>query len=78
MANGRAKVIQNSAATFKRVIGNTAISLQPMLGTWIIFDNDRFDLDGAVKVKTAGGFGSGMILKQLKEREFYKKWNRQL
>jgi hypothetical protein len=40
-------VIQNSAATFKRVIGNTAISLQPMLGTWIIFDNDRFDLDGA-------------------------------
>jgi hypothetical protein len=29
------KVIQNSAA-FKRVIGNT-ISLQPMLGTWIIF-----------------------------------------
>jgi hypothetical protein len=40
------KVIQNSAATFKRVIGNTAISLQPMLGTWIIFDNDRFDLDG--------------------------------
>jgi hypothetical protein len=44
-------VIQNSAATFKRVIGNTAISLQPMLGTWIIFDNDRFDLDGAVKLK---------------------------
>jgi hypothetical protein len=34
--HGRAKVIQNSAATFKRVIGNTAISLQPMLGTWII------------------------------------------
>jgi hypothetical protein len=28
----------------KRVIG-IAISLQPML-TWIIFDNDRFDLDG--------------------------------
>jgi hypothetical protein len=34
----------------KRVIG-IAISLQPMLGTWIIFDNDRFDLDGAVKLK---------------------------
>jgi hypothetical protein len=34
--HGRAKVIQNSAATFKRVIG-IAISLQPMLGTWIIF-----------------------------------------
>jgi hypothetical protein len=33
------------------------------------FDNDRFDLDGAVK--TAGGFGSGMILKATtKEREF--------
>jgi hypothetical protein len=28
------KVIQNSAATFKRVIG--IYSLQPMLGTWII------------------------------------------
>jgi hypothetical protein len=24
-------------SNFKRVIGNTAISLQPMLGTWIIF-----------------------------------------
>jgi hypothetical protein len=36
-------------SNFKR-IGNTAISLQPMLGTWIIFDNDRFDLDG-VKLK---------------------------
>jgi hypothetical protein len=23
-------------SNFKRVIGNTAISLQPMLGTWII------------------------------------------
>jgi hypothetical protein len=44
------QVIQNSAATFKRH-RNTAISLQPMLGTWIIFDNDRFDLDGAVKLK---------------------------
>jgi hypothetical protein len=22
-----------------------------MLGTWIIFDNDRFDLDGAVNLK---------------------------
>jgi hypothetical protein len=44
-----------------------------MLGTWIIFDNDRFDLDGAVKTKTAGGFGSGMILKATtKEREFYR------
>jgi hypothetical protein len=51
MAMDAQKVIQNSAATFKRVIGNTAISLQPMLGTWIIFDNDRFDLDGAVKLK---------------------------
>jgi hypothetical protein len=40
-------VIQNSAATFKRVIGN---SLQPMLGTWI-FDNDRFDLKTAVKLR---------------------------
>jgi hypothetical protein len=27
---------RRTAATFKRVIGNTAISLQPMLGTWII------------------------------------------
>jgi hypothetical protein len=35
MAMDAQKVIQNSA-TFKRVIGNTAISLQPMLGTWII------------------------------------------
>jgi hypothetical protein len=43
-----------------------------MLGTWIIFDNDRFDLDGS-KTKTAGGFGSGMILKATtKEREFYR------
>jgi hypothetical protein len=49
LIHGRAKVIQNSAATFKRVIG-IHISLQP-IGTWIIFDNDRFDLDGAVKLK---------------------------
>jgi hypothetical protein len=37
-----------------------------MLGTWIIFDNDRFDLDR--QYKTAGGFGSGMILKQLQKK----------
>jgi hypothetical protein len=43
-------VIQNSAATFKRVIGNTAISLQPTRYL-DYFDNDRFDLDGAVKLK---------------------------
>jgi hypothetical protein len=38
------KNTQNSSATFKRVIGNSPISLQPMLGTWIVFDNDRYDL----------------------------------
>jgi hypothetical protein len=43
-----------------------------MLGTWIIFDNDRFDLDGAVKLKLQE-VGSGMILKATtKEREFYR------
>jgi hypothetical protein len=35
------------------------------------FDNDRFDLDGAVKLKLRLG-SSGMILKQLQEREFYR------
>jgi hypothetical protein len=70
-------VIQNSAATFKRVIGNTAISLQPRYLDY--FDNDRFDLDG-VKTKTAGGFGSGMILRQLQKKGSFTgcKWNRQL
>jgi hypothetical protein len=44
------------------------------------FDNDRFDLDGAVKTKTAGGFGSGMILRQLQKKGSFTgcKWNRQL
>jgi hypothetical protein len=43
------------------------------------FDNDRFDLDDS-KTKTAGGFGSGMILKATtKEGSFTGcKWNRQL
>jgi hypothetical protein len=50
-----------------------------MLGTWIIFDNDRFDLDGAVKLKL-GGFGSGMILKATTKKGSFTgcKWNRQL
>jgi hypothetical protein len=36
------------------------------------FDNDRFDLDGAVKLNCRR-LGSGMILKATtKEREFYR------
>jgi hypothetical protein len=50
-----------------------------MLGTWIIFDNDRFDLDGAVKLKLQE-VGSGMILRQLQKKGSFTgcKWNRQL
>jgi hypothetical protein len=44
MAMDAQKVIQN-AATFKRSLNFN------LVGTWIIFDNDRFDLDGAVKLK---------------------------
>jgi hypothetical protein len=49
-----------------------------MLGTWI-FDNDRFDLDGAVKTKTAGGFGSETSKATTKKESFTGcEWNRQL
>jgi hypothetical protein len=43
-------VIQNSAATFKRVIGIQLVF--NLLRDY--FDNDRFDLDGAVKLKLQG------------------------
>jgi hypothetical protein len=39
MAMDNSKVIQNSSATFKRG-DNSPISLQPMLGTWIVFELD--------------------------------------
>jgi hypothetical protein len=44
------KVIQNSAATFKRVMEVQLLVFN--LARYLdYFDNDRFDLDGAVKLK---------------------------
>jgi hypothetical protein len=77
MAMDAQKVIQNSSATFKRVVGGAAISLQPMLGTWIVFDNDRYNLVESVKTVIAGGFGKDMILKASpKEKEFLQGVNK--
>jgi hypothetical protein len=47
-----------------------------MLGTWIIFDNDRFDLDGAVKLKLQEALVVGWATK--KGSFTGCKWNRQL
>jgi hypothetical protein len=43
-----------------------------MLGTWIIFDNDRFDLDGAVKLKLQEALVWMILKATTKEREFYR------
>jgi hypothetical protein len=61
MAQDAAAAIASASTRMKNITGD-GITLQPMLGTWIIFDNDRHDIKANIETKVGNGFGKGMIL----------------
>lgn len=75
MAKEAAQVIKQSSSEFSRISGD-GIQLQPMLGTWIVFDNDRHSIKESIDKKVGNGFGKGMVLKATdKERAFLQDVN---
>ena len=62
MAKDAAAFMETASVKMRNIAGD-GITLQPMLGTWIIFDNDRHDVKANIETKVGNGFGKGMILK---------------
>lgn len=76
MAKEAQMVITKTKSIFSNKFGGKPIQMQPMLGTWIVFDNDRFELKEAIDKKLAGGFGSNLVVKATgKEEEFLQDVN---
>jgi len=75
MAKDAAAFIKNASTRMTNITGD-GITLQPMLGTWIVFDNDRHDIKANIETKVGNGFGKGMILKATEtERKFLQDVN---
>lgn len=77
MASDAKKVIEKTSAAFKAKFGQSPATMKPMLGTWIVFDNDRFNIKEAIEAKTGpNGFGSGMVIQATaEEKEFLQDTN---
>ena len=53
--------INQATAAFYREFKGREVTMQPMLGTWIIFDNDDVDFKGKMDLAASNGIGANMI-----------------
>lgn len=76
MARDAQAVIQKTTAAFSNKFRGKPVQMQPMLGTWVVFDNDRFDVKEGIEKRLGGGFGSKMVVKATEsEKEFLQDVN---
>lgn len=75
MASDALKVIQYTKAAFDNKFGGSPIKMQPMLGTWIIFDDDNANVKEAMD-KNPRTIGNSMIRKlSAREKAFLQDTN---
>lgn len=60
MAKDSFEVIKQTSAAFSKKFGNNPIRMQPMLGTWIIFDDNKANIKEAMD-KNPASIGNSMI-----------------
>lgn len=68
--------INQATAAFYREFKGKEVTMQPMLGTWIIFDNEDVDFKSKMDLATANGVGGNLIKPaNAKEQAFLQKVN---